>query len=130
MEDWGFEFHFRWEQGILHRKLQVSSEKSACTIFHISPQITLPFHPTINIPSLILVEEGETRVALTTVIFAVVANHEHNFPFEDVIRNEAYGYPRDGVFGGLHGFELTRKEAGGGRRGHGFLFSYVVVAVI
>lgn len=57
----------------------------------------------------------------TTVIFAVIANHEHNFPFEHVIRNEAHRYPRNGVFGSLHGFELARKKAGGGGRGHGFL---------
>lgn len=129
MEDWRFEFHFRWEQGILHWKLQVSSEKSACTIFHISlldnSLISSPHHDTL---SLIFIDGKGVRLpaALTTVIFAVVANHEHNFPFEDVIRNEAYRYPRDGVFGSLHGFELTRKEAGGGGRGHSFfLFSFV-----
>lgn len=61
----------------------------------------------------------------TTVIFAVIANHEHNFPFEHVIRNEANGYSWYGVFGSLHGFELARKEAGGGGRGHGFFLFFL-----
>lgn len=61
----------------------------------------------------------------TTVIFAVIANHEHDFPFEHVIRNEANGYSWYGVFGSLHGFELARKEAGGGGRGHGFFLFFL-----
>ena len=48
----------------------------------------------------------------TSVVFAVVGDHEHDFPFEDVALDQTAAYARDGFF--LHGFELAAEEAGGG----------------
>lgn len=48
----------------------------------------------------------------TAVELAVVRDHEHDFPFEDVVGDEATTYTRD-VLVALHLFELAAQEPGG-----------------
>lgn len=48
----------------------------------------------------------------TAVVFAVVADHEHDFPLEDVIVDEPARDPRE-VFSVLHVFQLPAEEARG-----------------
>jgi hypothetical protein len=48
----------------------------------------------------------------TAVVFAVVADHEHDFPLEDIVAHEPARDPRE-VFGVLHVFQLSAQEAAG-----------------
>lgn len=48
----------------------------------------------------------------TTVVFAVIGDHEHDLPFEDVVANKTAAYAGD-VFVGLHLLELAAQEPGG-----------------
>lgn len=57
----------------------------------------------------------------TAIIFAVVGDHEHDFPFHDVVVHEPAAYARD-IFVGLHLFELAAEEAGGCCACHGWVW--------
>lgn len=48
----------------------------------------------------------------TTVVFAVIGDHEHDLPFEDVVADKTAAYAGD-VFVGLHLLELAAQEPGG-----------------
>ena len=50
--------------------------------------------------------------ALTAVVFAVVGNHKHDLPFENVVPNETATYAGD-VLIALHELELATQEPGG-----------------
>lgn len=54
--------------------------------------------------------ERWAEVEHTAVVLAVVADHEHNFPLEDVVVDEATGDSWK-VSGALHLLELTLEEA-------------------
>lgn len=54
------------------------------------------------------------RRMLTSIIFAIIGDHKHDLPFEDIV---IYQTTRDTwqIFGSLHILELPSKETGGSR---------------
>ena len=70
------------------------------------PFVSLPFSCRLNV---IKGNKGPTR---TAIVFAIIRNHKHDFPFEDVIINETATYPGD-VLVALHHLELATQEPGG-----------------
>ena len=56
--------------------------------------------------------------ARTSVEFAVVRYHKHDFPLKDICVNESAGYAWD-VLVGLHLFKLPAQEPGRRRTRHG-----------
>ena len=48
----------------------------------------------------------------TAIVFAIIRNHKHDLPFEDVIIHKTATYPGD-VFIALHQLELATQEPGG-----------------
>jgi hypothetical protein len=69
-------------------------------------------HPPIEFISLWQEKErpgwGERH---TTVVFAVVADHERDFPLKNIVIDETAGDSGE-VFGGLHVFQLSAKKTG------------------
>ena len=53
-----------------------------------------------------------TQKPLTTVVFAIVGNHEHDLPLEDVVANQPATYAGY-VLVALHELELATQEPGG-----------------
>ena len=48
----------------------------------------------------------------TTIELAVIRDHEHDLPFEDVVPNQAATYAGD-IFVALHLLQLAAQEPGG-----------------
>jgi hypothetical protein len=64
--------------------------------------------------------EGGKRDIHTTIVFAVVVDHEHDFPLEDIVVDQATAYAGN-VFVGLHLFKLPPKQASSCGRGRHLL---------
>ena len=66
----------------------------------------------MSLPHLSQGKGGETSDQRTAVVFAVVRNHEHDLPFEDVAPDETATYAGY-VLVALHLLELATQEPGG-----------------
>jgi hypothetical protein len=62
--------------------------------------------------------KGEGRGICTSVVFAVIGDHQHHLPLKDIVVYQPTGYSRK-VFGGLNAFQLPCQEPGcSARLGH------------
>ena len=86
---------------ILWWKNEVGAVEASCVHF-----VSLPLSCCRN-----LIQEKTLRTR-TAIVFAIIRNHKHDLPFEDVIVNEAATYPGD-VLVALHQLELATQEPGG-----------------
>ena len=62
--------------------------------------ISLPFSCRLNFG------RRETFPRRTAIVFAIIRNHKHDLPFEDIIIDETATYPGD-VLVALHHLELA-----------------------
>ena len=67
---------------------------------------------SLSLPCYLNMLQEKTFPTRTAIVFAVVRNHKHDLPFEDVIINETATYARD-VLVALHQLELATQEPGG-----------------
>jgi hypothetical protein len=64
--------------------------------------------------------EGDKRDIHTTIVLAVIIDHEHDFPLENIVVDQPTAYAGN-VFVGLHLFKLPPEQASGCRRGRHLL---------
>ena len=67
---------------------------------------------SLSLPCYLNMLQEKTFPTRTAIVFAVVRNHKHDLPFEDVIINETATYTGD-VLVALHQLELATQEPGG-----------------
>lgn len=77
---------------------------SPSPLFHF-----FPFHHSNRPP---ISQQKHQGNFLTAIVFAVVGNHQHDLPFEDVAPDETAAYTGD-VLVALHELELAAQEPGG-----------------
>ena len=85
---------------ILGWEYEMSAVESSCML----TSAFFPDHATYT--------SASTGRSLTTIVFAVIGNHQHDLPLEDVVSNETATYAGN-VFVALHEFELATQEPGG-----------------
>lgn len=84
---------------ILRRENEMGAVEPSCT-------------PSSAFLSSLIVPISRHHQRLTAIILAIVGNHKHDLPFEDVVPNETAAYAGD-VLIALHQLELATQEPGG-----------------
>lgn len=134
MEDGRFKLHFGREKRIFRRKGQKGAEETTCRKNIPSAQSpkeqqwrgpgSRPAHDKESIQrapcnrrvfpcaaSLIHPRFASMLLLLTSVEFALIANHEHDLPLEYIAVHQPAAYPRY-VLIGLHLLQLATEQAG------------------
>lgn len=102
VEDWCLEFQLWGHQRVSLREGHSGAKEATC--FVSISRLTIKMHIGMD--------------GRTSVILAVVIDHEHYFPLEDIVVSKTTTDPRY-VFVRLHLFQLPLQQRRGGRReGH------------